>query len=69
MTDLDKQCCNAEDIDRIITDVWKSLGLKYQVKEELNVCRLIACASCGMRQFERDEICYHRVSLTQILVP
>jgi hypothetical protein len=67
MTDLEDQCCNAEDIDRIITDVRKSLGLLYHVKEELNVCRLITCASCGMRQFERDEIRYHRVSLSQLL--
>lgn len=65
LSDLDKQCCNAQETDRILSNVRRSLGLQYQVKQALNVCRLITCASCGIRQFQRDEIRYHRVPLSQ----
>lgn len=63
--DLDKQSQTAEDMDRIISSVHKSLGLQYSLKDGTKVCRLITCAVCGIRQFEREEVQYHRVPLSK----
>jgi hypothetical protein len=63
--DINNQCCTPQDTDEIITNVRRLLGLQYHLTDERNVPRLVTCASCGMRQFERNEICYHRVPLSQ----
>jgi hypothetical protein len=61
--DLNRQCCTAQDSNRIFSNVHQALGLHYQLQDFSNVSKLLTCASCGVRQFVRDEVHYHRVAL------